>query len=508
MIRYPLIVALGMLGPGMVCAQPAPTNQARFEKPDRWAMAARAAVFLRAQQDKATGGWNVNPQGPTLPAITGLVVQGLLMQEGVDEKDPAVSAGIAFILSKQQPDGGIYDRILPTYNTAICLSALAKIKSPSAEVRSAMVKAQEFLKGLQYGEGAAVREGAVEAAERVSRDHPYYGGWGYGNRGRPDLSNSAFIIEALRESGVSESDAAFQRALVFLQRCQMIEKGSDGKIINGEPYAKGSTQGGFIYSTSENKDKPGSGQSFAGEVAESLSGPAGLAARVTLKAKGADGKPVTLTREEIRTRLREKAKESSNPEHAGLGDRCVILFGPGSTDTSANSFEVRAPGDVAPRFEILVGSAFADVAEAPVTAKAVEHWQGESRLRAYGSMTYSGFKSYVYAGLARNDPRVVAAREWIARNYTLEENPGVGTDGLYYYLLVFSRAMHAWGEPTLRAVGAEGGPVTHEWKQDLVERLSRLQQSDGSFRSVDDRWMESDPVLITAYSLVALEHAE
>src|SRR5690606_7086658 len=45
-----------------------------------------------------------------------------------------------------------------------------------------------------------------------------------------------------------------------------------------------------------------------------------------------------------------------------------------------------------------------------------------SGLRSYGSMTYAGFKSYVYAQLDRDDPRVVAAHDWIRRNYTLDRN--------------------------------------------------------------------------------------
>ena len=36
-----------------------------------------------------------------------------------------------------------------------------------------------------------------------------------------------------------------------------------------------------------------------------------------------------------------------------------------------------------------------------------------SRLRAYGSMTYAGFKSYVYADLPRDDPRVELALGWL-----------------------------------------------------------------------------------------------
>lgn len=57
----------------------------------------------------------------------------------------------------------------------------------------------------------------------------------------------------------------------------------------------------------------------------------------------------------------------------------------------------------------------------------------EGGLRSYGSMTYAGLKSMIYAGISRDDPRVKAVYEWIRRHYTLEENPGMGAQGLYYY---------------------------------------------------------------------------
>jgi squalene-hopene/tetraprenyl-beta-curcumene cyclase len=132
-----------------------------------------------------------------------------------------------------------------------------------------------------------------------------------------------------------------------------------------------------------------------------------------------------------------------------------------------------------------------------------------SRLRAYGSMTYAGFKSYVYAGLSRDDRRVLAALDWIKQNYTLTENPGAGTDGLYYYFVTFARALDAYGEPVLMTVppGGTRGVEPRDWANDLIDRLAELQNEDGSFQSVDDRWMENNPVLITAYAVLALEHA-
>ena len=83
----------------------------------------------------------------------------------------------------------------------------------------------------------------------------------------------------------------------------------------------------------------------------------------------------------------------------------------------------------------------------------------------------------------------------------------MGTDGLYYYYVTFSRALAAWGEPSIETIDADGKPVPRDWANDLIDRLAQLQKDDGSFKSVDDRWMESDPVLVTAYSLIALRTA-
>ena len=53
-------------------------------------------------------------------------------------------------------------------------------------------------------------------------------------------------------------------------------------------------------------------------------------------------------------------------------------------------------------------------------------------LRSYGSMTYAGLKSMIFAGLKPDDPRVKAAVEWIKKNYDIDANPGMGQAGLFY----------------------------------------------------------------------------
>ncbi len=481
----------------------APLSDTERAKADE--MAKKAIAYLRTQQDKEKGGWRINPQGPTFPAISALAMWGMLMQPGIDATDESIAAGTKFLLSLQQADGGIYDKALPSYNTAISLSALARLPR-TPELAEHIRKAQDFIRALQYGEGAIEYDGLAESAQKVDRNHAYYGGVGYGNRGRPDLSNLSFAIEAMAASGVPSDDPFFERAMVFLQRCQMLEE-VNGKPVNDMPYADGSTQGGFIYATAVNKDTIGQGQSFAGEVAESLSGPPGLSAAVTLKQKGADGKQVTLKREDIIKRVQEAI--SASTDAAFTKTEFMVVLGPTGDGVSVNNFEVRAGTTNGTELRFALAKAFSndldgvgDIKLTPVSA-----WKGISKLRAYGTMTYSGFKSYAYAGLKLDDPRVLAARKWITNNYTLAENPGMGTDGFYYYLMVFGRANHATGEAVIPVRESEGTISPRNWQRDLINRLAELQAEDGSFKAVDDRWMENDPVLITSYSLIALQHA-
>lgn len=353
----------------------------------------KAVAYLLGQQDEQTGGWSVRPDGPNLPAITGLVLLGMTADDALPTRDnatkQAVDQAYEFIYGYQQGDGGIYDRILPQYNTAISLAALSRLDTQRAD--EASKKALAYLRTLQYSDDNPNPE------LQVSRSHAFYGGIGYGGSGRPDNSNMHMFMMALEEAGVPSDDPAVQRALVFLGRTQMDDR------INDMPYAEGSRQGGFIYATSPSGDQVGAGESKASMIEETLD----------------DGTKI-------------------------------------------------------------------------------------SRLRCYGSMTYAGFKSYVYAELPADDLRVTQARKWIGEHYTLEENPGLGAEGTYYFFLTFSRALDAFGEPTLEVTAEDGSTRETNWANDLIDRLATLQNEDGSFQPVNDRWMENNPVLITAYTLIAL----
>lgn len=472
------------------------------------AMLIKAQGFMRSRQH-ASGGWGVREQGPVFPAITGLVVLGMVdgprgAESTVATTDPAMQKALEFLLSKQAENGGIFVQVLPSYNTAIALSALTRY--PDEKAKEAAVRALAFLRTLQWSEEAANQADMTAAAAAVGREHAFYGGVGYGRHGRPDLSNTAFFVEALRDAGVEKDDPAFQRALVFLARTQMLERveGSttdDGRV-NDAAYAAGSTQGGFIYSTSVNKDRVGVGQSFAGDVAESLSGPPGVVLRLSF-GKADDGSVRMVAKSAVEEAMARVAGGAGGAWPGGAEAAAVVLLGQTPDNVVSGSMEVRTPmtdveGAIAAATPVL-REAFPDVT---ITAEPVAAWQGVSRLRAYGSMTYSGFKSLVYAGLTAEDPRVAAARGWIERNYTVEENPALGTDGYYYYLVAFGKALQAAGMERVSTPTGE-----REWRADLISRLATLQNEDGSFRSVDDRWMENDPELITAYAMIALQHA-
>ncbi|WP_058556866.1 prenyltransferase/squalene oxidase repeat-containing protein [Thiohalocapsa sp. ML1] len=128
------------------------------------------------------------------------------------------------------------------------------------------------------------------------------------------------------------------------------------------------------------------------------------------------------------------------------------------------------------------------------------HGGGES----YGGMTSAGLLSLLFAGVDKTDPRVQAAYDWIRANYTLETNPNAKEgQGLFYYYNAFAKAMAAYGEPTVTDTDGK----VHDWRRDLAEKLLSLQRKDGAWvNTISNRWWEGDPNLVTAWSIIALNH--
>lgn len=123
-------------------------------------------------------------------------------------------------------------------------------------------------------------------------------------------------------------------------------------------------------------------------------------------------------------------------------------------------------------------------------------------LRSYGSMTYAGLKSLIYAGLTPEDPRVEAATGWIKKNYTLEENPGLARRGLFYYYHTLSKCFNIIGED--KFLDDEGGE--HDWRAELIERIALEENPDGSWVNDARAWQEGDANLVTGYVLIVLSY--
>jgi squalene-hopene/tetraprenyl-beta-curcumene cyclase len=124
--------------------------------------------------------------------------------------------------------------------------------------------------------------------------------------------------------------------------------------------------------------------------------------------------------------------------------------------------------------------------------------------KSYGSITYAGLKSMIYAGLDKDDQRVKAATAWLKKHYTLDENPNMGAQGLFYYYQTMAKTLDVLGEAELE----DANGVKHPWRKDLTTKLASLQQKNGSWVNEADRWYEGDPNLVTAYCLITLSYCQ
>jgi len=326
----------------------------------------RALNFLRTSQAD-DGSWTVS----AAPGIGGLVVTAAL-RSGVPADDPMVQKGLKYLQGYVQKDGGIYFPQSSHRNYETCIALLA-FHEANADGRynTLIANAEKFLRKLQWDE-----DEGLESSDTA------YGGAGYGSHSRPDMSNTQFLMEALRAAGAKEDDPAMQKALIFVSRSQNLETEA-----NTTPFAAKVNDGGFYYT-------PAAGGS----------------------------------------------SQAGTTENGGL--------------------------------------------------------------RSYASMTYAGLKSMIYAGVGPDDPRVKAAYSWIQRHYTVESNPGMGQQGLFYYYQTFAKALDALKVDELE--DAQG--KKHNWRSDLIDHLVKVQKSNGSWVNDAERWNEGDPNLVTAYALLALSY--
>jgi squalene-hopene/tetraprenyl-beta-curcumene cyclase len=318
----------------------------------------RAEAFLR-QQQKADGSFDANP------GITALAATAILKQPGKAKAEQLKTVGKTLdLLGKlAKPDGGIYEKVIPHYITAV--STMALVAGGRPQDRPLIEKSRVYL-----------AENMLDEGEGVNKNEFWYGGMGYGNTTRADgrradIISLEYALRAMKEAELPENNAAWEKAITFLQRTQNNSETNDQKWAAND--------GGFVY-------YPG--------------------------------------------------------------------------------FSYHTDGGT----------------------------------RSYGSVSYAGLLSYSWANVKKNDQRVQAVNKWIRDNYTVDENPGMGQKTVYYYYMVFAKALQAFGETTI--VDARGR--SHNWREELGRKLLSLQHPDGHWVNPVADEMQNNPVLVTSFTMSAI----
>jgi squalene-hopene/tetraprenyl-beta-curcumene cyclase len=237
LLLLPLPVVLSVAA--LVPASAQPSND------QRQAMIDKAVAFLKKSQNE-DGSWGKEPQNR---GVTGIVVTGLL-GNGFRAGDAPVSRGVAFIETLiNKNDGHIAgnDAKVQLINYTTSINIMALTAAGKEKYRAAIGNAAKYLKEYQWDE-----------ARGKTDESDYYGGAGYaGDKSRPDLSNTAFFLEALKDAGFDKDDPTFKKALVFVSRCQNYKS-----EFNTAPWAARNNDGSFIYTGAnggENRRTDGEG---------------------------------------------------------------------------------------------------------------------------------------------------------------------------------------------------------------------------------------------------------
>lgn len=366
-MRWPMLVAIMLT----LCGQPAYSQVVQDQDSELTAVIRSGLNFLKSSQAE-DGTFSIEAG----PGITALAVTAAL-RCGESPDSPLVRKGLSALETFVKPDGGIYGSgRLKNYETCIGIICFVEANR-NGKYNQVLAKAKEFVTGTQYG----------SAGDSTSSD-VWNGGIGYGEKGRPDLSNTAYMIEALIALEAAPEDPTIQAALEFVSRCQNL-----ASPHNTTEFASKIGDGSFYYMIPKEKIDPSEDE---------------------------------------------------------------------------------------------------------------ERYSPNGGIYGYGTMTYAGYKSMIYAGLSQDDPRVSAALKWIAANYSLEKNPRMGSAGLYYYYQTFSTALEA--ARLEQVTDAEG--KSHDWRKELVDALAERQGNDGSWSNANSRWFENDKNLCTSFALLALANCQ
>ena len=88
------------------------------------------------------------------PGITALVTTAFMRspRQYTEEDGPFMKKAMKYLTSLAKPDGSIYDKDMPNYNTSVALMALSEAKNPAYD--ETIKRAQNYLMVLQADEGS------------------------------------------------------------------------------------------------------------------------------------------------------------------------------------------------------------------------------------------------------------------------------------------------------------------------------------------------------------------
>jgi hypothetical protein len=132
---------------------------------------------------------------------------------------------------------------------------------------------------------------------------------------------------------------------------------------------------------------------------------------------------------------------------------------------------------------------------------------GRVRYHSYGSATADGLRALLRCGLAKDHPRVVAARRWLEAHFLASTNPGTfepareGDRDATYFYYAWSLA-HAFRALGIAEIESEGHKVA--WAEALANELVRRQRDDGTWSNRFTASKEDDPLVATPFAAGAL----
>jgi squalene-hopene/tetraprenyl-beta-curcumene cyclase len=132
---------------------------------------------------------------------------------------------------------------------------------------------------------------------------------------------------------------------------------------------------------------------------------------------------------------------------------------------------------------------------------------GRRRFHSYGTMTADGLRALLSCGLKVDHARVVAARQWLERNFTATENPGafaadravLQNATYYYWTWSVAHAFLALHQPTIPTPQGE-----QSWAEPLARTLLERQRPDGTWTSRYTDAKEDDPLVATPWAAASL----